>query len=43
MLIWMAKWAPAFDGLTVDRLMNAIDAFSFRGLDDRRATGSKKR
>jgi AcrR family transcriptional regulator len=43
MLIWMVKWAPAFDGLTVDRLMNAIDAFSFRGLDDRRAAGSKKR
>jgi AcrR family transcriptional regulator len=43
MLIWMAKWAPAFEGLTVDRLMNAIDAFSFRGLDDRRTTGFKKR
>ena len=43
MLIWMAKWAPRFEGLTVDRLMNAIDAFSFRGLDHRRITGPKKR
>ena len=33
MLIWLAKWVPAIDGMTVDRLMNAIDAFSFRGLD----------
>ena len=43
MLIWMAKWAPSFEGLTVVRLMNAIDAFSFRGLDHRRAMASKKR
>lgn len=33
MLIWLAKWVPAVDGITVDRLMNAIDAVSFRGLD----------
>ena len=33
MLIWLAKWAPAVDGLTVDRLMSAIDASVFRGLD----------
>ncbi|MEP6739542.1 MAG: TetR family transcriptional regulator [Caldimonas sp.] len=33
MLIWLAKWVPAIDGLTVDRLMNAIDASVFRGLD----------
>ncbi len=33
MLIWLAKWAPAVDGMTVDRLMNAIDAFSFHGLE----------
>ncbi|MDQ2780397.1 MAG: TetR/AcrR family transcriptional regulator [Pseudomonadota bacterium] len=33
MLIWLAKWAPAVAGLTVDRLMNAIDASVFRGLD----------
>ena len=41
MLIWMAKWAPSIEGLTVDRLMNAIDAFSFRGLD-RRLDGSTR-
>ena len=33
MLIWMGRWVPNVDGLTVDRLMNAIDAFTFRGLD----------
>jgi TetR/AcrR family transcriptional regulator len=43
MLIWMAKWAPSIEGLTVDRLMNAIDAFSFRGLDRHLALSSKKR
>ncbi|MBC7599400.1 MAG: TetR/AcrR family transcriptional regulator [Polaromonas sp.] len=33
MLIWMAKWAPTIEGLTVDRMMNAIDALVFRGLE----------
>ena len=33
MLIWLAKWVPDVEGMTVDRLMNAIDAFCFRGLD----------
>ncbi len=33
MLIWLAKWVPSVDGVTVDRLMNAIDAAIFRGLD----------
>jgi AcrR family transcriptional regulator len=33
MLIWLGRWTPGFEGLTVDRLMNAIDAFSFRGLE----------
>lgn len=33
MLIWLAKWAMDVEGLTVDRLMNAIDASVFRGLD----------
>ena len=33
MLIWMGKWVPDVDGLTVDRLMSAIDASLFRGLD----------
>jgi TetR/AcrR family transcriptional regulator len=43
MLIWMAKWTPSIEGLTVDRLMNAIDAFGFRGLDGRVASTFKKR
>ncbi|OYU30613.1 MAG: TetR family transcriptional regulator [Comamonadaceae bacterium PBBC2] len=33
MLIWMAKWAPSVEGLTVDRMMNAFDALVFRGLE----------
>lgn len=33
MLIWLAKWVPAVDGLTVDRLMTAIGAFSLHGLE----------
>ncbi len=33
MLIWLAKWAPSINELSVDRLMSAIDAFCFRGLD----------
>lgn len=33
MLIWLAKWVPEVDGLTVDRLMSAIDASVFRGLE----------
>ena len=43
MVIWMAKWTSSIEGLTVDRLMNAIDAFGFRGLDGRVASGGKKR
>jgi hypothetical protein len=43
MLIWMAKWAPSFEGLTVDRLMNAIDSFAFRGLNRCPGQLSKKR
>ena len=43
MLIWLAKWAPAIDGLTVDRLMSAIDAFCFRGLDSVQPPHTKKR
>ncbi|MFT5590705.1 MAG: AcrR family transcriptional regulator [Bradyrhizobium sp.] len=35
MLIWLSKWVPAIDSLTVDRLMSAIDAFCFRGLEAR--------
>ncbi len=33
MLIWLAKWVPDIEGMTADRLMNAIDAFCFRGLE----------
>jgi AcrR family transcriptional regulator len=42
MVIWMAKWTPSIGGLTVDRLMTAIDAVTFRGLDGRVVQGSKK-
>lgn len=35
MLIWLAKWAPGMKGMRVDRLMSAIDAFSFHGLENR--------
>ncbi|WP_353063005.1 TetR/AcrR family transcriptional regulator [Tunturibacter psychrotolerans] len=33
MLIWLGKWARSINGLTIDRLMNAIEIFSFRGLE----------
>ena len=33
MLIWLGKWVPTIEGMTVDRLMNSIDAFCFRGLE----------
>ena len=42
MLIWLAKWVPAVEGLTVDRLMNAIDASVFRGLDRGHHGGAAK-
>lgn len=35
MLIWLARWTTEIQGLTADRLMNAIDAFSFHGLERR--------
>ncbi|GGA37891.1 TetR family transcriptional regulator [Sphingomonas psychrolutea] len=35
MLIWLAKWAPDVKGLTADRLMRAIEAFGFHGLESR--------
>lgn len=41
MLIWMGKWVPSVEGLTVDRLMNAIDASVFRGLDRAHAVSVK--
>jgi TetR/AcrR family transcriptional regulator len=33
MLIWLGKWVPSIAGVTVDRLMDAITTFSFKGLD----------
>jgi AcrR family transcriptional regulator len=33
MLIWLGKWARSIDGLTVERLMSAIETFSFQGLE----------
>ncbi|WP_081477054.1 TetR/AcrR family transcriptional regulator [Sphingomonas sp. PAMC 26605] len=35
MLIWLAKWASDVHKLTPDRLMAAIEAFSFHGLESR--------
>ena len=32
MLVWLAKWVPSIEGMTVDRLMSAIGAFSLHGL-----------
>ena len=42
MLIGMAKWVPQIDGLTVDRLMNAIDVSVFRGLERGHFVAAKK-
>ena len=35
MLIWLAKWVPGVEGLTVDRLMSAITVTSLDGLKPR--------
>ena len=35
MLVWMAKWAPSINDVTVGRMMRAINAFSFHGLERR--------
>jgi AcrR family transcriptional regulator len=35
MLIWLGKWVPTVEDLTVDRLMTAIGAVSLKGLDPR--------
>ena len=32
MLIWLARWTSDINGLTPDKLMDAIETFSFRGL-----------
>ncbi len=33
MLIWLGRWVPSVEGMTADRLMSAIDAVTFRGLE----------
>lgn len=38
MLIWQAKWVPAVEGVTPDRLMAAIGVVSLKGLEPRRHT-----
>ena len=35
MLIWLAKWVPSIEGMTVDRLMLAIRVASLDGIDAR--------
>lgn len=35
MLIWLAKWVPSIEGMTVDRLMDAIGVASLGGLGQR--------
>ena len=42
MLISLAKWVPEVDGVTVDRLMNAIDATVFRGVERGHTIAQKK-
>ncbi len=32
MLIWLAKWVPTVEGVTVDRLMAAIGVVGLKGL-----------
>ncbi len=39
MLIWLGKWVPGVHGLTIDRLMDAIDVFGFAGLDSSTSHG----
>ena len=40
MIIWLGKWVPSVGGLTVDRLMAAIGAFSLHGLEKRASAES---
>ena len=35
MLIWMGRWTSDIQGLTANKLMQAIEAFSFHGLNSR--------
>lgn len=39
MLIWLAKWVPSIERMTVERLMNAIGVFSLKGLETRPPIG----
>ena len=43
MLIWLGKWVPSTEGLTLERLVNAIEVFGFEGLDRRRPDVAKWR
>ena len=40
MLIWLAKWVPDVEGLTVDELMAAITALTFQGLEVGKTQGT---
>ena len=42
MLIWMAKWVPSVKKMTVERLMGAIEASVFHGLDRVRTAPSHR-
>jgi hypothetical protein len=42
MLIWLGKWVPSIKGLTLERLMSAIDTFAFQGLDAGHPHSQKK-
>lgn len=35
MLIWLGKWVPKIENMTVDRLMSAISAFCLHGVESR--------
>jgi TetR/AcrR family transcriptional regulator len=39
MIIWLGKWVPEVHDMTVNRLMDAIDAFCFHGLESRQDLG----
>ncbi len=43
MLIWLGKWVPAVEGLTLERLLHAIEVFGFEGLDCKRLHDGKGR
>ncbi len=43
MLIWLGKWVPSMEGLTLERLLAAIEVFGFEGLDREGLRGAKWR